>query len=353
MGATADGYAQLTLAAADAVVSVAPTTSVVVPSFGRPEFLRGCLAALANQTQLPGEVVVAARRGDDETARTAGGVFSFPVRLVVVDEPGHLPPIVAGVEAATGEIVLLCDDDAEPWPEWVERLARHYDDPTIGGAGGRVVQPGFEEHVPTNRVGRISWSGRFDRLHHHRLPAEGDVRDVHALRGTNMSFRRDLLLRYPWDGRLNRGAATDYEIALCAWVRSQRRRIVFDPGAAVTHHVGPRPEIGRQVDERAIRDYSHNLVYVSATALPRWQRPLAVAGAFLVGSRQSYGVASALADLALGRPPSVHRQLAPAFQGKLEGLRSAFDYARTGPVSPLSPRLQPSADATASPTNAK
>jgi len=315
-----------------AVVTSPPSTSLVVPSFRRPALLRGCLAAVAAQTVVPTEVLVVARRDDEETAAVASAAAGLDVRLLRVSLPGHIPPLVAGVEAARGEVVLFVDDDCEPWPEWVATIVRHYDDPRVGGVGGRVLQPGFEDEAPAARIGRIPLSGRFDRLSLHRPPVGAEVRDVDVLRGTNMSFRRALLAGYAWDARLNRGAASDYEVALCAWVRRRGYRLVYDARAVVRHHLGPRPEIGRALDARAIRDYSHNLVYVSATALPRWQRPIAVAGAFLVGNRSSYGLATALGDLAGGRRPSWRGQVLPALWGKVEGLRSALAYARSGPA---------------------
>jgi GT2 family glycosyltransferase len=318
---------------------VIPTTSVVVPSFARPALLHACLTAVARQKQLPDQVIVSARRGDGKTAEVASERFPFEVKLVTVDDPGHIPPLVAGVAAARGEIIFFSDDDAEPEPGWIETLSARYRDPTVGGVGGLVIQPGFEDGVVTKRVGRISPVGRFDKAQLHRVPAEWEARDVDVLRGTNMSFRRSLLERYPWDMRLNRGAATDYEVTLCAWIRAKGYRVVYDPNASVIHTLGPRPEIGRTATATAIRDYSHNLVYVSATALPPWQRPIAVAAAFLVGSRQSHGLATALADTLAGRPPSLRGQLMPALAGKLEGLRSSAAWARSGPLTSNAPAI--------------
>jgi GT2 family glycosyltransferase len=291
------------------------------------------------QTQLPEQVVVAARRGDSETARVTAATFPFAVTLVTVDEPGHIPPIAAGAAAARGEVILFCDDDAEPGPGWIETISEHYREPLVAGVGGLVIQPDFEDGAVAKRVGRISLAGRFDNSGLHRRPREWGIRDVDVIPGANMSFRRSLLERYGWDMRLNRGAATDYEVALCAWVRGQGYRLVYDPDASVVHHPGPRPEIGRAATAKVVRDYSHNLVYVSATALPKWQRPIAVAAAFLVGNRHSYGLATALADTLLGRPPSLGRQLAPALAGKLEGLRSSAAWARSGPLAREPPAI--------------
>ena len=147
-----------------------------------------------------------------------------------------------------------------------------------------------------------------------------------------MSLRRTLLDEFPWDARLNTGAATDFEVDLCAWVRRRGYRVVYDPDAAVTHHLGPRAEIGRGNDAASVRAYSHNLVYVAAKALPAWQQPVAVALAFLVGSRASLGAATALVETLAGRPPSLRDELLPSLAGKVAGIRSAAAYRRSGPA---------------------
>jgi GT2 family glycosyltransferase len=301
--------------------------AVVIASYRRTEFLERCLAALAAQ-RVAVEAVVVGRRGDDETKHVAE---SHPIaRYVEVAATGHLPPLKAGVAAARTGIVCFVDDDAEPWPQWTSTLLRHYHDPTVGGVGGLVVQPGPDERAVSSRIGLVSSTGRFDATHLERIPTDWTVREVDVLRGTNMSFRRELLTAYPWDGRLNVGAATDYELDLCAWVRRQGFRIVYDPDAIVTHHLAPRPDIGRAQSRATVAAYSHNLVYVAGKALPPVRGAAAIGQALLIGNRASYAPATFVADLALGHRPSVRNQLVPALVGKLRGLRSLAAYWRRG-----------------------
>jgi GT2 family glycosyltransferase len=324
-------------------------TSVVVPSFGRPDLLRACLAALEAQTTPPDEVLVVARVGDDETAGVArAATGTVPVSLLTIDRPGHLPPLALACGEAKGDVVAFLDDDAEPWPAWLAALLRHYVKHRVGGAGGLVHQPATHDRRVATRPGRIGLLGRFDRTGIHLPPAAWGPREVDVLRGTNMSFRRELLAEYPWDARLNDNAATDYEVDLCSWVRRRGYSIVYDPDAIVTHHLGPRPEIGRRRSPEWTRAYSHNLVYVAGKALPPPQRATALVHALFVGTRASYGPLAALADTARGRPPSLRDEVLPALAGKLGGLLSLAAYARSGP-EPLAPRDTDAASAR--PTN--
>ncbi|MFL5873764.1 MAG: glycosyltransferase [Solirubrobacterales bacterium] len=76
-----------------------PRVSVVVPTRGRPQLLRRCLAALEAQT--------------------------LPVEVVVVEDSEGRGPAWArneGVRRAGGEVVCFTDDDCAPVPGWAEAL---------------------------------------------------------------------------------------------------------------------------------------------------------------------------------------------------------------------------------------
>ena len=307
------------------------SATVAIPTFGRPDLLRTCLGALANQDVAPAEVLVVVRTGDTDSMRAAeehAGLFHL--RVLTIEASGHLPPLELATRCARTDVVAFLDDDAEPWRAWLGALLRHYRDPRIGGAGGLVHQSTTGRRVVAN-PGRISRSGRFDRTGLDLVPAEWGARPVDVLRGTNMSFRRELLLEYSWDARLNDNAATDYEVDLCAWIRRRGFAVVYDPDAVVSHHLGPRPQIGRARSPEWIRAYSHNLVYVTGKSLPPGRRAAGLAHALVVGTRASYGPLTAAADTLLGRPPSIRKEVLPALRGKLAGLRSLAAYARRGP----------------------
>lgn len=105
-----------------------PTISVVLATFNGERYLGEQLESLLRQTQLPDEVVVVDDSSVDSTpdmladfARSA----RFPVRLI--EFPEHLGTLAAfeeGLRTATGEILVICDQDDRWRPEKIAVLAQ-------------------------------------------------------------------------------------------------------------------------------------------------------------------------------------------------------------------------------------
>ncbi|XYJ11337.1 glycosyltransferase [Telluria sp. B2] len=99
-----------------------------------------------------------------------------------------------GICMARGDIVAFIDDDAIPEPEWLEQLARAYDHPSVGAAGGLVFdQTGYSyqyEYSTATRLANANW--RLMRPADH-LAYPGAF-EFPYLQGTNTSFRRNALL---------------------------------------------------------------------------------------------------------------------------------------------------------------
>ena len=60
------------------------------------------------------------------------------VELAIVVEPGQVAALNRGIEAATGDVIAITDDDAAPRADWVARIAAAFEsDPKLGALGGR------------------------------------------------------------------------------------------------------------------------------------------------------------------------------------------------------------------------
>lgn len=103
-----------------------PSISAIVPTIGRPDSLVRLLESLCAQTCRVDEVVVADGSDDRRTSEVVRDVrwanAGLNVRLIVVHPPHAVRQRSAAIAAATGECLLLLDDDVALEPDCVEQL---------------------------------------------------------------------------------------------------------------------------------------------------------------------------------------------------------------------------------------
>ncbi len=162
--------------------------TVLVATYKRPRFLEKCLAALDAQTRKPDEIVVVVRPEDTETLAVLSEREEAGIQLALVKEPGIVAAENRGLRQATSDVVCLIDDDAEALPGWLERIEAHYENERVGAVGGPSVPfvDGKPVHLLTSGKCLVkTWYGRHIG-NSDRIP--GEIRNVHVLRGCNMSF---------------------------------------------------------------------------------------------------------------------------------------------------------------------
>jgi glycosyltransferase involved in cell wall biosynthesis len=96
--------------------------SVVIPALNEAGHLPGLLAVLESQTRPPDEIIIADAGSVDATRAIALGHGAH-----VVD--GGMPGVGrnAGARAATGDIIVFMDADAEPTPDLLERAIAEFE----------------------------------------------------------------------------------------------------------------------------------------------------------------------------------------------------------------------------------
>ncbi|UCE27000.1 MAG: glycosyltransferase family 2 protein [Candidatus Coatesbacteria bacterium] len=116
----------------------APSVSVIVPCYNEADVIVEKVAAVrAEDYDGPIEVIVSSDGSDDgtETAAEEAGA-------TVVHSPerrGKVAALNAGVEAATGEILVFSDANAMLAPNAMARLAAWFADPRVGAVAGEQV----------------------------------------------------------------------------------------------------------------------------------------------------------------------------------------------------------------------
>ena len=285
--------------------------------------------------RVPDEVLVVVRDEDSETRDLLAKLkdekrLSQTLRAVEVETPGTVAAMNAGLAAAEGDIIAFTNDDAVAHPDWISRIEEHFRaDTELGGVGGRDwIRYGDQVNDGTREtVGKVRWFGRTIADHHLGV---GGPREVDILKGVNMSYRRAAFRDIRFDERLLMAGGVhpmeDYLFSMK--VKRAGWKLLYDPAVAVDHYQTPRLEghrsfkAGQQMfDSRTVTNRVHNHTLMLLECFSPLQRVGFMLWAFLIGSRNAFGLAQWLRF-----SPSEGRvawdKLRAAASGRLKGYRT-------------------------------
>lgn len=101
-----------------------PLVSVVIPTYNRRHSLCECLEALSRQTYSPFEVVIVNDHGE-EIDFVKELYPELTIKIVDMESNRkHVHARNRGIEHASGEFIMLCDDDDMIMPDHMERMVR-------------------------------------------------------------------------------------------------------------------------------------------------------------------------------------------------------------------------------------
>ncbi len=280
------------------------TASVLLVSLHRVAALRQCLASLAVQTTPPLEILVV-WQGEDTVTRDAAGAMQAGVpglRVLHCPVKGIVPAENLALQQASGEVVLLIDDDAVAPPDWIERHLRFYADPGVGAVGGPAdnLSPGGEPFPRRSQepVGRLRWYGAIAGNMYDQDPQwrQRPSREVHHLVGYNFSFRRSLIPQF--EARL-RPYWQLFELDACLRIRAAGRRVIFDFGNVVRHTPTNTAYAGGREGDSELKIYNaaFNHAFVLAKHSPATLRAIRLLYLLTWGSRATPGLAGMLANV--------------------------------------------------------
>lgn len=114
--------------------------SVVIPNYQGARFLEGCLDSLLAQTRPADEIIVADDASKDSSVALVRAKFP-QVRLIVREQNGGFAACAnTGLDAASGDIICLFNNDAEADPHWLEVIARTFEERTeIATIASRIM----------------------------------------------------------------------------------------------------------------------------------------------------------------------------------------------------------------------
>lgn len=240
----------------DAGNLMAPSVSVVIVTWRRPQHVRSCLESLSGLSPAPKEILVVDASADDQTRLVVSdfpgvGYVSFP------GGAGHMTTSRnIGLLHVSGEIIAFLDDDTAVHDGWLEGVVAGFSEQEVGALAGRTCNghPG-EDVEGVDEIGRLLPDGRLTGFFAANPGRTVDV--AHGI-GANMAFRSYVIGElggFRNDFRGVGGVREDTDVFFRTGALGYR--IVFSPDAAVDHLGAPHAR-GRRFDFRYMFWARHN-----------------------------------------------------------------------------------------------
>lgn len=204
--------------------------AVIVPTIGRPDLLRACLASIGDCRPRPAEVIVV-DQSDDEQAAAIAEVCRTAGALHVRDAGrGIGRAINRGLRAASRTTAAVTNDDCTVAPDWAGAVA------TLAGRHPGAILTG--QVLPGGDDPRGVPSIRVDATPHDHT----GERVINALYGGNMAAPREELLAFgAFDERPGMRLAAEDNDLCYRWLRAGRV-LRFEPELRVWHHDWRSPQ---------------------------------------------------------------------------------------------------------------
>ena len=212
-----------------------PRASIVVVTWDNLAFSRMCLASIFENTDYPNyELIVVDNASTDGTVeelqRIAGQAPH--VRAIFNDHnAGFGPANNQGLAAATGDILVLLNNDTVVPRGWLRRLTRHLEDPAVGLIGPATNRTCNEAQIdiPYQTYGEFRGVARAQAVRH-----EGERYPIRMPMMFCLAMRRDTYERLgPLDEQYEVGMFEDEDYALRA--KAAHLDVAWTPEVYVHH----------------------------------------------------------------------------------------------------------------------
>jgi glycosyltransferase involved in cell wall biosynthesis len=216
--------------------------SAIVTTRNRVEYLKKALKGLTEQTlqQDRFEILVVDNASTDDTRKTVLDMLPVLSNLQYIYEPvlGLTHARNTGWKAARGRYIAFLDDDAIPFPQWLEKIVESFETvmPSPGCVGGKI-HPIWESPRPSwlnDNLARcltiLDWSDTPFFIEQPKYVA-----------GANIAFPRDLIEQVkgfkPDLGRVGKKLLSNEEILLSRQIEKMGFKTYYHPDIAVYHHI--------------------------------------------------------------------------------------------------------------------
>ena len=132
-----------------------PLVSIVIATYRRYNLLCDTIQHVLNNDYPLFEVIVVDQSEPDQRMEGYLANLGTKITYVRLQTPNLPAARNVGIQHSKGEIVLFCDDDIIPAPDWIGCHVRHYLDPNVAAVGGGETVPQSSTVDMSRR--RASW----------------------------------------------------------------------------------------------------------------------------------------------------------------------------------------------------
>jgi glycosyltransferase involved in cell wall biosynthesis len=221
--------------------------SIIICTYDRYDVLPDAIASAQAQDLPAGEFEIIVVDNSPDQAKAAQWAADYAqephVRYHCEPVPGLSNARNVGTDMARGAIVAFMDDDAIASPQWAAELLAAYEAYPDAGVVGGLVTPKWigERSAPWLHEDNIGYLSIVDWGKERRPLASNEW-----VAGTNISFRRDVLLAVGGFsrslGRVGSGASllSNEETAVSEKIHEIGKISVYAPAAAMQHVIDPK-----------------------------------------------------------------------------------------------------------------
>ncbi len=160
--------------------------SIVIVNFDGRDLLRKCLASVDAQPYRPVEIIVVDNGSTDGSIAMLEKAFPHVKVLSNSRNLGFAEANNQGVRAASGEVVVLLNNDTTVSRGWIEGLLRYLDVPGVAVVTSRVITDGVPERF-------YAMNGTINVLGYNIMQYFADTTRVFFGGGASLAFRKRLV----------------------------------------------------------------------------------------------------------------------------------------------------------------
>lgn len=206
------------------------TVSIIVPSFGREDIIYTTLEKLVPVAgRMEAELILVDQTGyDKDKIKMITGPCKF--RYLFLRPPGLPAARNAGAKAASGDILVFIDDDAEPQDRWLENHLKHYHNEIVGCVAGSVIDANAKGEAETP----VTYSDKTGRYYTDFLCPK--AQETLSVPGCNFSVRKKLWQKIRFD-RCYKASALFEEVDFAFRLRKAGWVIQYEPDTRIIHNI--------------------------------------------------------------------------------------------------------------------